>query len=334
MAEENKLALVLEDKKLEIGEVQDELKIFTPFFDQVEKMKKACMSIVITDVSQMDKMQEAREKRLIVQKIRTSGEKEKDKGKKIPLRKCQAYDALFRYLREETQGIEDHLLKQEKFVEDAQNEAKDKLEAKRKEELDKYRGKYEFVDLREMPEDNYQNFLSDAKKTHMLEEAEAEAFEDARIEQEKKDQEERDRVQKENDELKAAADKKEKDDEKQRLVDKAAQDKIDAVNKKKLDDANTIADQAKKELDDKNAEDARIKKADDDRIEAEQKKKDKEEKEALLAPDKVKLQKLAVQVTELVMPDVKSKEAKEIVLGCVELLNRTSNYIKEKTINL
>ena len=70
---------------------------------------------------------------------------------------------------------------------------------------------------------------------------------------------------------------------------------------------------------------------------AERKEREKIEarqKAAELAPDKKKLESLAVRIVQIELPELKSEEAKAIIKSVVELLNKTSNYIKEKTINL
>lgn len=348
MPEKNKLAVVLEENKLDPTETQDEQKVFSPFFDQVEKMKEACNDIVITSVDQVEDMQKAREYRLVLQKIRVAGGKEKDKLKEIPLRKCQAIDAFNRYLKAEIEPLEKHLKEQEKFMELEQARIKDELEDKRKEELTEYCADHEFVDLREMPEENYQKFLESAKKAHKLQMDAEKKEEEDRLAQEETDRKERERAEVENKKLRADAAKRDKEIE-------ADRKKADA--KKKIEDEKRKKDQAEqdaileKERQDRKAAEAKqeavLAKEKQQREKAEADLREKEEAEvkakedlaekkrqAALAPDKEKLQNLAVEVTKVQMPDVESEEAKKILKGCVELLNRTSNYIKEKTLNL
>jgi len=56
----------------------------------------------------------------------------------------------------------------------------------------------------------------------------------------------------------------------------------------------------------------------------------KAEKAAILAPDKDKLLALAVKLSEIKMPELKSVEADEILKNIVVLISKTTNYIKEK----
>ena len=73
---------------------------------------------------------------------------------------------------------------------------------------------------------------------------------------------------------------------------------------------------------------------DNERLREEKEKREAVEKAERLAPDKKKLELLAVRIVQIELPELKSDEAKAILKSVVELLNKTSNYIKEKTINL
>ena len=65
-----------------------------------------------------------------------------------------------------------------------------------------------------------------------------------------------------------------------------------------------------------------------------QEKEMQEAREARLAPDKKKFEELALAITRIEMPEVKSDDAKKVISGVVNLLNKTSNYIKTTIINL
>lgn len=328
----NQLQVIIEENQLENA---DEVKqVFSPFFDQVEVVKETCLAIKITDISQVEEMERAREYRLKLKNLRVASEKEKTRLKEQPLRKCQAIDALARYLKSEIEPLEDHLMEQEKFAIHKEEERKAELESKRKQELDGYEGDYQYVDLKEMPEENYQNFLKSAKETYKLKkekEAQEEAERKRIAEEQAKAQES---IRAENERLKAEADKREKEIEAERKKLEEANAKAQAEAKKKLKAEREKTEKLEAELKAKAEEDARAKREADAKAKAEQEAKEKAEKEAKLAPDKKKLEQLAVQITQLSMPEVASDEAKAIVKAVVELLNKTSNYIKEKTISL
>lgn len=328
----NQLQVIIEENQLENA---DEVKqVFSPFFDQVEVVKETCLAIKITDISQVEEMERAREYRLKLKNLRVASEKEKTRLKEQPLRKCQAIDALARYLKSEIEPLEDYLMEQEKFAIHKEEERKAELESKRKQELDGYEGDYQYVDLKEMPEENYQNFLKSAQETYKLKkekEAQEEAERKRIADEQAKAQE---AIRAENERLKAEADKREKEIEAERKKVEEANAKAQAEAEKKLKAEREKTEKLEAELKAKAEEDARAKREADAKAKAEQEAKEKAEKEAKLAPDKKKLEQLAVQITQLSMPEVASDEAKAIVKAVVELLNKTSNYIKEKTISL
>lgn len=71
-----------------------------------------------------------------------------------------------------------------------------------------------------------------------------------------------------------------------------------------------------------------------ERIEAELKAEKEAERKAKAAPDKAKLIELAKSIDYLSLPEVKSEEAQRILVNTRELLNKVSNFIREKTSNI
>lgn len=326
------LQVIIEENQLENA---DEVKqVFSPFFDQVDSVKETCLAIKITDISQIEEMEKAREFRLKLKNLRVASEKEKTRLKEQPLRKCQAIDALARYLKSEIEPLEDYLMEQEKFAINKEEERKAELEAKRKKELDACEGDCQYVDLKEMPEENFQNFLKSAQEAYKLKkakEAQEEAERQKIAEEQAKAQE---AIRAENERLKAEADKREKEIEAERKRAQEASAKAQAEADKKLKAEREKALKLEAELKAKADEEERIRKEAEAKAKADEEARKKVEKEAKLAPDKKKLENLAVQITQVSMPEVNSEEAKAIVKAVVELLNKTSNYIKEKTISL
>lgn len=62
--------------------------------------------------------------------------------------------------------------------------------------------------------------------------------------------------------------------------------------------------------------------------------KKEKERSLLLAPDKEKLNNLAIEITAIKMPKVKDQKAKKVIIQTIELLNSLSNYIKANAIKL
>jgi len=329
---ESKLAVILEENQVENAtEVKE---VFSPFFTEVEKVKQVCMAIKIEDVSQVEEMEKAREYRLSLKKLRVAADKEKARLKEQPLRKCQAIDALARYLRSEIEPLEAHLTEQEKYAERKEQERKNKLKEEREQELDKCEADYQFVDLAEMPEDNYKTFLKNTKESFELRKQKEKEEEDKRKKEEEDERKRQEEIRKENEKLKKEAEEKDKAIEEERKKAQAEREKVEAEQEKKLKEERKKLEKVEAEMKAKKEEEERKEKEKAEQEKADEEARLKAEKDAALAPDKKKLDLLAVMVTQIELPEVKSKEAKAIIVAVVELLNKTSNYIKEKTINL
>ncbi len=160
---------------------------FQDLFKQTQEWKEKAEALVVTSPDQKEDIKNAGIARKALKNIRVEVEKKRKELKEESLRKGQTIDAIAKILTNEIIPSEEHLEKQEKFVELLEAKLKAELKAERLELLQPYG----FVDggfsLDLMDEDTFQNLLAGTKK----------AFED-RIEAEKKA--EADRIQKENDE--------------------------------------------------------------------------------------------------------------------------------------
>ncbi len=144
-----------------------------------------------------------------------------------------------------------------------------------------------------------------------------------------KDKQQR-KIADENEKLKKEAGVIEKEREKQEkeiadekaLVERQHQEKLHKEKAERL--------KIEAELQEKKDEERRIKLKNEKNIEQEKEK----ERQASLAPDKDKLNALALSIVYLIMPEVKDPKAKKIIEGTVELLNKTSSYIKKEIVNL
>ena len=326
------MAVILEENQLE--NTEDLKKVFTPFFDQVEQMKEACSAIVITDISQIEEMEKAREYRLQLKKLRCSADDEKDKLKEVPLRKCQAIDALARYLKSEIVPLEAHLKEQEDFVVRKEEDRLNTLEGYRKEELAEYEVDCQFVYLRQMPEENDQTFLDNSRQAASLRAEKARVEAEAAEAEAKAEAERQEAVRLENEALKKLAEEQEAQMQSERKKEEEARKKLEAEHKAKFEKEQKAKEALEAELKAKKQEEERKEKEAQQKIKEEEEARKKLEKEAAMAPDKQKLDNLAVLITQIQMPEVKSEEAKLVIKAVVELLNKTSNYIREKTISL
>lgn len=219
--------------------------------------------------------------------------------------------------------MEEKLAEVEKHYEIEDQKIKDELQRQRESELLKYGFEPSCYLLCDMAEKHYLQLLETAKGNYEAKKAAERKEEQEQIDREKVDQIERDRVTKENEQLRKEAEKREKE--------------IEIEKKKVLIKFKTIEEKTHKEREKIEDERRKIEAENQARIEAFKKEKEKieaKQKAERLAPDKKKLELLAVRIVGIELPELKSKEAKDILRSVIELLNKTSNYIKEKTINL
>jgi len=182
-------------------------------------------------------------------------------------------------------------------------------------------------ELRTKPENEYKALISELQKSkiaHDKKQAEIQAEND-RLKKEREDAEAKAEKEKKDREAKEAAELKAREDK--AAKEKAAHDaeiKKERERDEKLEaDAKALRDaQSKKEADAKAKADAEIKAA------------EKAKKDAELAPDKIKLEKLRDAIISLQMPSVTSAEAKEVIRKVKVLLGKTETFINEQKDSL
>lgn len=333
-------------QQIQISGVENETalsleNIFTPYFQQASEWKEKAEKLVITDASQVKEMQEAREARLALKNIRVAVEKQRVALNEDGLRKTKAINGIANVIKFLIVPIEEHLQKQEDFVKIQEEQRKAQLKEDREKEMAQYEAETTFYDLANMPEETYLNLLTNAKEQYKLKQEVQRKIEEERIAREKAEAEERERVRIENERLRKEAEEREKAIEAER---KAQQAELEKQRKEAEEKQKVIEAQLKKEREEREkieaqrraeeAEKRRTEEVERKRKEDEEKARIKAEKDAKLAPDKKKLEALAVTITGIEMPEVNSDEAKIIVKSVIELLNKTSNYIREKSLNL
>jgi len=334
---------------------------FTPFFQEAEKLTRQAKDIKVTSPKQIDIMERAREVRLSLKRIRNNLEKTRKRLKEESLRKGKAIDGMANIIKYLIVPVEEYLQEQEDFVKIQEEKKRAELAENREKELSQYSIDCSYYNLAEMPEAGYLQLLETSKKTWEAQKEAERKEEEERIAREKKEAEERERIRKENEQLKKEAkERRELQEKRQEQLTGLWQYLPNGTNYMDMSEEkfkilvngatkakNTAHKKAEKERKEREAQEEKLKteQKEKERIEAELKAKeeaeekairDKEEKErkARLAPDKEKLEKLAVQIVSMPLPELKSDEAKAVLSGTVELLNKVSSYIKEKSCNL
>lgn len=316
METNNELVQVITESGVEESTALTLQNSFLPFFEKAKEWKEKAESLVVTDVSQTREMKMAREARLALADIRIDADKKRKALKEDSLRYGKAVQGVYNVIEFLIKPIESHLLDQEKFAERQEEKRKAALKAERDAELLPY---IEFVpyqvDLGELSDEGWQKLLSGVKLQAQAKIDAEKKAEEERIAKEKADDEERERMRVENEKLKAEAIEREKKAqeelaEQKRLADieKKKQDDLLASEKAKQDAERKLAEEKlAKERAERTKIEAELKAKQDAEI-AEQNRKEQAEKEriaaekkAAKAPDKDKLTAWVKGINESVL---------------------------------
>lgn len=184
---------------------------FLPFYEQATEWKEKALAVVVTDINQVELMQQAREARLILKDLRVSADKKRKELKEDSLAYGRAVQGVYNFIEDLIKPIEKHLQAQEDFVTIQETRIREELRESRNLELQPFA---EFVpvgiDLGNYTETEYQNLLYNCRvleKNKKDREAEEKAAAE-KAAQERAEAEEAQR--KENEILKAEAEAREK----------------------------------------------------------------------------------------------------------------------------
>jgi len=282
---------------------------FMPFFQKAEAMKEQAMALNVTSADQFEDIKNASDWGEIAYNIRRDTEKIRISLKAESLRKGKAIDGMANIIKYMIVPIEEHLEKQKKFVEIQKAKARDVIREKRSAELVALNVDVTiYSSLGEMPEETYAKLLESSSITFNLVKEAAQTAENERIAKEKADLEARESMRIENECLKKESEARQVEADKER----AAKEKAEKLLREKEEEDKRAAKEAARKV-----EEAR-----------------ENEKQAQRAPDKEKLLALADMLSSIIMPDVKSPEAKEIVTKAVDLLSTASKYVKTQALSL
>jgi len=308
MKNENSITKYIQENELAPETSKTLQELFNPLFEQADEWVAKAKEINVTDCNQTREMAVARQVRLALRDIRVNTEKVRKTAKEESLRKGKAIDGIANVIKYLIEPIEEHLEKQEKFVELQEEKRKDELRDKRVSQLEKYELDLTVYDLRNMTEETFTDLVkSQDLLIEQRQKAEAE-----RIAKEKAEAEERERMRIENEKLK-----------KQAAEAEAEAKKVKAEQDEKLRKEREEKERLEKELKAKEEKELKAKK--EAQILA---------KKQAAAPDKEKLITLAKTIGNLELPKVTSEEAKKIIADTKTLLNKVSKFLKDKSEEL
>lgn len=280
----NELYNIVTNSELSSDEATKLQNVFTPYFDQARQLVEVASKIVISDVSQTGEMAQARKMRLALKEIRVSVEKERKQLKEESLRKGKAIDGMANVLKFLIEPIEEHLEQQEKFIEIKEMEKKQKIEQDRKEVLVSLSVDPSFYSLRDMPDDTFEQLVSQIKESNRIKQETEKAAEAARLAAEKAEAEAREKTRIENELLRKEAAERETELRKER----EAKEKLERDIREKAE-----------------AEAREKAKAEADRL--------AEEKRVAKMGDDEKVKGIVIMLKGIILPTVKSAEAKKLI---------------------
>lgn len=201
----NALVRVIEESGLEEATKAIIENTFLERYEAIKSYEESVKAIVVTEETQVELMEKAKELRLELRKYRTSAEKAKDKLKAGSIKYGKAIQAAYNETERVCKEYEDYLKAQEDFAEIQAMKRADVTRKARQEHIAPYSAYVPSgVDLGYLSIDDYQNLYNGAKlqAEHALKEAQEAAWaEQVRLEEARIAREEAEKLRKENEEL-------------------------------------------------------------------------------------------------------------------------------------
>ncbi len=319
----NELVQVVNQSGLEKSKIDSLMHNFTGYFTDAKTIAEQAKTITVTDETQLDQMQKARELRLKLKEIRVNAEKTKVELKEQSLREGNAIQGVFNIIKALIVPVEEHLEKQEKFAEVKEQERKSRVLVERIEKLSKYVNDVSLYSLENMADEVFNNLLAGCKQSWEKAREDEVKAEEERVAKVKAEREEQERVRLENEKLRREAEEKEKLLQKER---EEQNKKFEEERKKR--EAVELKLKAEKEVQERKEREER------EKAEVVKKAEEDAKREALLAPDKNKLMEFALNIDKLIAPSVASRDAGLILEKALVTLKDVSNFIREKSKTL
>lgn len=158
------LVQVINESGVEATTAKNLQDSFLPFFDQAQEWAEKAKTIIVTDESQVQLMKDARQARLMLKEIRVNADKVRKTLKEDSLRYGRAVQGVYNVIEYLIVPIEQHLEKQEKFVEIKEAEKLARLKIEREDKLRPYVEYVPYgVDLAKMSDEDYNKLFNGAK---------------------------------------------------------------------------------------------------------------------------------------------------------------------------
>jgi len=326
-------------------------QMFSPMLQRMTELEKEYNEVIKLEMSK-EACQKARELRLQYVKVRTGTDVIHKKLKSFYLNGGRFVDGWKNAQLMASQGNEEKLKDIENYYKKIEEEKIAKLQTEREGELLIYHVEEIPPGLGNMDLAVWNNLLAGAKASwKAILGAEKKAEED-RIAKEKAEKEEAERIRKENEQLRKEAEEREKAEairiekerkereireaqERKEIEERLAKEKKERdAYEAKIRKAQEEKDEAERKLRVEREEKERLQRLEEEKVALEETKRKKAERDALLAPDKEKLEQLAKTIQEVELPTVESDEALGVLVKVTELLNKTGEYILKNAQSL
>lgn len=331
MTKNNQLATILEEQEVSSDSQKALIAAFGAPFTEAGEILANYQDIKVTSVDQIEDMQEAREKRLALRRVRIDVENKRKELKEDSLKTGRAIDAAARFVKTTIEPAEKYLETQERF----------KALKEEAERAERYAARVSAISKFDDPD------------TYKLETMEESAFQQLliKLEKEAADQAEADRIEYERvaAEVKAESERQTAIyEENQKLLAEKAErekaEKIEAEKRAKAEAAERAAHEAELQKERDLAEAERKKREAIEKIEAERKAAEsiaaaeaaEAERQSLLAPDKDKIRVVMaeIEVLRANLPATKAKRAQALVNEIDSMLGRASDFIEKQVESL
>lgn len=310
-------------------------------FNGVSKMREQLDLVTVADPDDRVNMKLANTIRLGVRQVRLDAEKTFDAKRaevQSQMLSFKTEDQLWLKAKQTMQILTKEIEENARWKE----ETKERFEAEQRElkvqqrivKVSRIAPEMSRSEFEYMSDETFDMFLAGIEKAYN-DRIEAERKAEAeRIAKEKAEAEERERMRLENERLKKEAEAKERQLELER---KEAERKLKAEQEAaRIAAQKAQAERAKLEAEIKAKKDAeeKAKREAEAKAIAEQKAKYEAEKKAKNAPDKTKLNELALRIESIVLPDVNGDEAKQVLSDVKVLLSKVTTFIREKSAKI
>jgi len=321
-----KLALIVEETGLEKETANAIIARFSQYMERIGEWEEKATALVVTNVTQVEEMKQAREARLILKNIRVEADRVRKELKEDSLRYGKAVQRVYNEIEYRITPIEEHLLNQEKFAEYAERDRMNALRAMRQDELRPYQ---EYVplslDLATLSDEEYVKFCGMVQAQHAENLRHIAEMEQKRKEAEEAAEKERERLAKENAAL----------IEKQKKIMAAQREAARIADEKLAEERRIAAKELAKEREAARIEREKaeaLRRQEEARVaqqKAEEAARKRAEARALRAPDLSKLLDLATTLDSIIIPSMKSTEMQQVADNARLLLNKTAAYIRQ-----